>query len=134
MKKIKNYSLTTKRWIPGGIHLLHFPEDIYREIDASICKGRWWEWLPIWAHPLKIFSDEVATVAEICRVNKESLARRLIESSRQLIDDPFFKELNHLSAPVSSWEIAQAIESWIFYELRQCLVHIMKMELDGMID
>ena len=120
-----------KKWNPPGNPRFYFPEDIRRDLEGTLAKGRWWEWLPGWAAPLSSFSNEVAVVAAACGVCRVALARRVLESSAPLHESPVYCWVSEpFSQPVALWEVVQAVESWVFYDLRPALRAIVELELD----
>lgn len=115
-------------------HRLHFPENVLLEIKLVISKGRWWDWLPDWAQLLRDFAKEIESASRACGMNRIDLTRRLLEISPSLEEEMNFISNGYFLLPLPSWEISQAIESWIFYHLRPSLRSILEMELDGKID
>lgn len=124
-----------KRWIPSNDeHILLYPELVNEEIKSTILKGKWWSWLPSWAHPLKLFRDEVSKIAFACKTDRESMAKRILDICSSPEEYLCLGTVDHTSVPVESWWIAQSIDSWIFYELRPTLFQISLLELDGNIN
>ena len=88
-------------------------------------------WLPCWAFPLKIFACEVALSAAACRVDREEFARRILDAASPAQESPEYVWVGEPFAPmVAVWEIVQALEAWIFYDLRPALRAIIELELD----
>lgn len=120
-----------KKWNPPNSARFYFPEDVRRELEGTLAMGRWWEWLPSWAAPFTSFSEEVAVVAAACGVSRVELARRLLAGSTPLHESPVYCWVSEpYSQPVVLWEVVQAVESWIFYDLRPALRAVIELELD----
>lgn len=120
-----------KKWSPPGCPWLFYPEDVKREFEATLACGRWWMWLPCWAFPMADFAREVALSAAACRVDQEEFARRILEAAAGAEGSPAYVWLGEPFTPmVAVWDVVQAVEAWIFYDLRPALRTILELELD----
>lgn len=126
---------SVKKWFPPDCPLILYPEDVRREFLMVLFVGKWWDWLPCWAFPLREFAVEVKCVARALRVAPVELAKRLILAAGGGLGELAIWELSEpYGPPVPSWEIAQVIDSWVFYDLRSALRAVVMLELDGIVD
>lgn len=77
------------------------------------------------------FAREVALSAAACRVDQEEFARRILGAVVGVEGSPTYVWLGEPFTPmVVVWDIVQAVEAWIFYDLRPALRAILELELD----
>ena len=121
-----------KRLDLSALPRFYYAEQVQYELSGPVWRGRWWEWLPGWSGPLRDFSDEVAVVAKATGVERVDLARRLVDFCGDVRENVIYRRVNELYAfPIPSWEIAQLVEEWVFYELLPLLRSYIELNLDG---
>jgi hypothetical protein len=134
MKTVDFYEVlqaSSKRWNPPFCPRFFYPEDIRREFLQTIFMGKWWGWLPGWAHPLQHFSKEVEIVAKALQVERVEFAIFLIQNACPLEVIPVYEWFDPLGPQVPVWEIVQSVESWIIYDLHPLLHDIKLQNFDG---
>lgn len=121
-----------KRFYLSTLPRFYYSEQVQYELSGPIWRGRWWEWLPGWAEPLRDFSFEVAIVAKAMGIERIDLAQHLVEFCGEARENLIYKRVDELYAyPIPSWEIVQLVQEWIFYELRPLLRSYIELNLDG---
>ena len=124
----------TERWNPPDCPRFHYPEDIRREFRQVMLTGRWWGWLPCWAQPLRDFAAEVGVIARASRRDPVEFAKGLIEASGSRETSPLVDWFQDFDPPVVRWEVVQAVESWVFYDLRPVLQGFISTEFDCVVN
>ena len=123
---------SARKWRIPSCPPFYYPEDIKREFLSIIYLGRWWEWMPCWALPIEKFSHEVAIVARAIGWKPVELARHIAAQAGSPEQSQVYQWVCDFNAPkVSLCECMQALESWIFYDLRPQLAFVVSAYLDG---
>lgn len=97
--------------------------------------GKWWDWLPCWALPLREFAAEVRCVARAQGALPIDLAKRLMLAAAGGGGElEIWNIIEPYGPPIATWEIMQLIDAWVFYDLRPALRMVAMLELDGIVD